>query len=39
LDQARSESNPILLTGSLHFAGEALAELRGDVAAFEECAQ
>jgi len=39
LDQARSGSNPILLTGSLHFAGEALAELRGDVAAFEECAQ
>jgi dihydrofolate synthase / folylpolyglutamate synthase len=39
LEQARSGSNPILLTGSLHFAGEALAELRGDVAAFEECAQ
>lgn len=39
LDQARQRSNPILLTGSLHFAGEALATLRGDVAAFEECAQ
>jgi dihydrofolate synthase / folylpolyglutamate synthase len=39
LDQARSGSNPILLTGSLHFAGEALAEVRGEVAAFEECAQ
>jgi dihydrofolate synthase/folylpolyglutamate synthase len=39
LDQARQGSNPILVTGSLHFAGEALAELRGDVAAFEECAQ
>jgi dihydrofolate synthase/folylpolyglutamate synthase len=39
LDQARLGSNPILLTGSLHFAGEALAALRGDVAAFEECAQ
>jgi dihydrofolate synthase/folylpolyglutamate synthase len=39
LDQARRHSNPILLTGSLHFAGEALAALRGDVAAFEECAQ
>jgi dihydrofolate synthase/folylpolyglutamate synthase len=39
LDQARLGSNPILLTGSLHFAGEALAALRGDMAAFEECAQ
>jgi dihydrofolate synthase / folylpolyglutamate synthase len=39
LDQARSGTNPILLTGSLHFAGEALATLRGDIAAFEECAQ
>jgi dihydrofolate synthase/folylpolyglutamate synthase len=39
LAQARLGSNPILLTGSLHFAGEALAELRGDLAAFEECAQ
>jgi dihydrofolate synthase/folylpolyglutamate synthase len=39
LDQARLGPNPILLTGSLHFAGEALAALRGDVAAFEECAQ
>lgn len=37
--QARLGSNPILLTGSLHFAGEALAALSGDVAAFEECAQ
>jgi len=39
LDQARLGSNPILLTGSLHFACEALAALRGDVAAFEECSQ
>jgi dihydrofolate synthase/folylpolyglutamate synthase len=38
-DQARAKPNPILLTGSLHFAGEALAYLRGEPAAFEECAQ
>jgi dihydrofolate synthase/folylpolyglutamate synthase len=36
---ARAKPNPILLTGSLHFAGEALAYLRGERAAFEECAQ
>jgi hypothetical protein len=30
---------PILLSGSLHFAGEALAHLQGVPAAFEECAQ
>jgi dihydrofolate synthase / folylpolyglutamate synthase len=29
----------ILITGSLHFAGEALAFLRGEPAAYEECAQ
>ena len=39
LDQARAKPNPILLTGSLHFAGEALAYLRGEPAAFEECTQ
>jgi dihydrofolate synthase/folylpolyglutamate synthase len=39
LDRARAKPNPILLTGSLHFAGEALAYLRGEPAAFEECAQ
>ena len=39
LDQARAKTNPILITGSLHFAGEALAYLRGEPAAFEECAQ
>jgi dihydrofolate synthase/folylpolyglutamate synthase len=39
LQKARVRSAPILLTGSLHFAGEALAHLRGDPAAFEECAQ
>lgn len=37
--KARSRPAPILITGSLHFAGEALAHLRGEPAAFEECAQ
>jgi dihydrofolate synthase/folylpolyglutamate synthase len=36
---ARGKPNPILITGSLHFAGEVLAHLRGQPAAFEECAQ
>ena len=36
---ARAKPNPILLTGSLHFAGEALAWLQGQPAVFEECAQ
>jgi len=36
---ARAKPNPILITGSLHFAGEVLAHLRGAPAAFEECAQ
>jgi dihydrofolate synthase/folylpolyglutamate synthase len=36
---ARANPNPILITGSLHFAGEVLAYLRGEPAAFEECAQ
>jgi dihydrofolate synthase / folylpolyglutamate synthase len=39
LNQARAKPNPILLTGSLHFAGEVLAHLQGRPAAFEECAQ
>ena len=39
LDRARANPNPILITGSLHFAGEVLADLRGEPAAFEECAQ
>jgi dihydrofolate synthase/folylpolyglutamate synthase len=39
LESARSRVNPILITGSLHFAGEVLAYLRGEPAAFEECAQ
>ena len=36
---ARAKPDPILITGSLHFAGEVLAHLRGQPAAFEECAQ
>ncbi len=36
---ARAKPNPILITGSLHFAGETLAYLRGEPTAFEECAQ
>jgi dihydrofolate synthase/folylpolyglutamate synthase len=39
LQSARNLPDRILITGSLHFAGEALAVLRGDPAAFEECAQ
>ena len=37
--QARRQRERVLVTGSLHFAGEALATLGGDAAAFEECAQ
>ncbi len=36
---AREKPDPILITGSLHFAGEVLADLRGEPAAFEECTQ
>ena len=39
LTLAHAKPNPILITGSLHFAGEILAHLRGEPAAFEECAQ
>jgi dihydrofolate synthase/folylpolyglutamate synthase len=39
LNQARERPYSILLTGSLHFAGEVLAHLQGRPAAFEECAQ
>jgi dihydrofolate synthase / folylpolyglutamate synthase len=39
LEIAHAKPNPILITGSLHFAGEALAHLRGEPGAFEECAQ
>jgi dihydrofolate synthase / folylpolyglutamate synthase len=38
-DRAREQRDPILITGSLHFAGEALAYLQGRPAAFEECTQ
>jgi len=37
--KAREQKDPILITGSLHFAGEALANLTGKPAAFEECNQ
>jgi dihydrofolate synthase/folylpolyglutamate synthase len=36
---ARRSGGRILITGSLHFAGEALAFLRGEPNALEECAQ
>jgi dihydrofolate synthase/folylpolyglutamate synthase len=36
---SRANPNPILITGSLHFAGEVLAQLRCEPAAFEECTQ
>ena len=36
---AQRKPNRILITGSLHFAGEALAFLRGQSDALEECAQ
>ena len=39
LDLARAKQNPNLITGSLHFAGEVLAHLHGEPAAFEECGQ
>ena len=39
IELARGRPDPILLTGSLHFAGEALAYLQGKPAGFEECAQ
>jgi len=39
LEKARAREAPILITGSLHFAGEILAYLQGRPAAFEECAQ
>ena len=38
-EEARRDAAPILVTGSLHFAGEALAFLQGKPAAFEECLQ
>jgi dihydrofolate synthase/folylpolyglutamate synthase len=39
LNAARTTKERILITGSLHFAGEALAHLRGEPDALEECAQ
>ena len=39
LIQARAHGEKILITGSLHFAGEALACLQGVPAAYEECSQ
>lgn len=39
LNEARGLPSPILITGSLHFAGQALAFLSGTPAAYEECAQ
>jgi dihydrofolate synthase/folylpolyglutamate synthase len=39
LELARAKPNRILLAGSLHFAGEALALLENVPAAYEECAQ
>jgi dihydrofolate synthase/folylpolyglutamate synthase len=36
---AQQGTDLILVTGSLHFAGEALAFLRGQPAAYEECSQ
>jgi dihydrofolate synthase/folylpolyglutamate synthase len=39
IESARARPFPILITGSLHFAGEALAFLEGRLASFEECSQ
>ena len=39
LAHARSTGRPILITGSLHFAGEALAALNGDPDEVEDCLQ
>ena len=39
LESARATPERVLITGSLHFAGEALAVLRGEPNALEECAQ
>jgi dihydrofolate synthase/folylpolyglutamate synthase len=38
-DEARRDPAPILITGSLHFAGEALASLHHEPAALEDCLQ
>jgi folylpolyglutamate synthase/dihydropteroate synthase len=36
---ARANPERVLITGSLHFAGEALATLNGTPDALEDCAQ
>ena len=38
-DQAQAKPSRILVTGSLHFAGEFIAALKGQAASFEECGQ
>ncbi len=38
-EEAERDAAPILIAGSLHFAGEALAFLSGQPAAYEECLQ
>jgi dihydrofolate synthase / folylpolyglutamate synthase len=39
ISAAQRSSERVLITGSLHFAGEALAFLRGEPGALEECTQ
>ncbi|MFN2623804.1 MAG: folylpolyglutamate synthase/dihydrofolate synthase family protein [Chthoniobacterales bacterium] len=39
LESARANPEHVLITGSLHFAGEALATLNGDPDSLEDCAQ
>ncbi len=39
IQRVRQRSRRVLIAGSLHFAGEMLAILRGEPAAYEECAQ
>jgi dihydrofolate synthase/folylpolyglutamate synthase len=39
VELARAHTELILITGSLHFAGEALATLNGDPDSLEDCAQ
>lgn len=39
LEEASSSSDRILITGSLHFAGEALATLGGEAEQLEDCLQ
>jgi dihydrofolate synthase/folylpolyglutamate synthase len=39
ISAAQRSSERVLITGSLHFAGEALAFLRGESRSLEECAQ